>query len=146
MEIIKLKSDSTYQETQKLRASVDCLIFDKKKLTTTKDSFMVDDENFDIRRQPLRLAVMSLHDLDSTWHILTDRFRRNTMIIAPDDEVRDNPEIVQFLESQGVSLLMTKRLDNGQLSYAGLIKSLTSLRFKSLLVEDKIDMIDELNH
>ena len=146
MDIIKLKPDSTYAETQTLRSSVDCLIFDKKKLTTTKDSFMVDDENFDIRRQPLRLAVMSLHDLDSTWHILTDRFRRNTMIIAPDDEVRDNPEIVQFLESQGVSLLMTKRLDNGQLSFEGLIKSLTSLRFKSLLVEDKIDMIDELNH
>lgn len=146
MDIIKLKPDSTYAETQTLRSSVDCLIFDKKKLTTTKDSFMVDDENFDIRRQPLRLAVMSLNDLDSTWHILTDRFRRNTMIIAPDDEVRDNPEIVQFLESQGVSLLMTKRLDNGQLSFEGLIKSLTSLRFKSLLVEDKIDMIDELNH
>ena len=146
MDIIKFKPDSTYAETQTLRSSVDCLIFDKKKLTTTKDPFMVDDENFDIRRQPLRLAVMSLHDLDCTWHILTDRFRRNTMIIAPDDEVRDNPEIVQFLESQGVSLLMTKRLDNGQLSFEGLIKSLTSLRFKSLLVEDKIDMIDELNH
>jgi len=144
MEIIKLKSDSTYEETQKLRASVDCLIFDKKKLTT-KDSFMVDDESFDIRKQPLRLAVMSLHDLDSTWNILTDRFRRNTMIIAPDDEVRDNPEIVQFLESQGVALLMTKRLDNGKLSYDGLIRSLTSLRFNTLLVEDKIDMIEELS-
>lgn len=144
MEIIKLKSDSTYEEIQKLRASVDCLIFDKKKLAT-KDSFMVDDENFDMRKQPLRLAVMSLHDLDSTWNILNDRFRRNTMIIAPDDEVRENPEIVQFLESQGVALLMTKRLDNGQLSYEGLVKSLTSLRFNSLLVEDKIDLIDELN-
>ena len=144
MEIITLKPDSSYSDTQALRASVDCLMFDKKKLAT-KDSFMVDDENFDMRRQPLRLAVMSLHDLDSTWNILTDRFRRNTMIIAPDDEVRDNPEIVQFLESQGVALLMTKRLPDGKLEYAGLIKSLTSLQFKKILIEDKIDMIEELS-
>lgn len=144
MEIIKLKPESSYKETQALRASVDCLIFDKKKLGT-KDSFMVDDENFDMNKQPLRLAVMSLHDLDSTWHILTDRFRRNTMIIAPDDEVRDNPDIVRFLESQGVALLMTKRLENGKLSYDGLVRSLTSLRFNTLLVEDKIDMIEEFS-
>lgn len=144
MEIITLKPDSSYSDTQALRASVDCLMFDKKKLAT-KDTFMVDDENYDMRKQPLRLAVMSLHDLDSTWNILTDRFRRNTMIIAPDDEVRDNPEIVQFLESQGVALLMTKRLPNGKLEYAGLIKSLTSLRFNKILIEDKIDMIEELS-
>ena len=119
-------------------------MFDLKKLQTN-DSFIVEDESFDFKRQPLRLIVIHLKDLKRDWKVLNDRFRRNTMIIAGDDDVKNNPEIARFLESQGVALLMTKRNEDGLLSKEGLIKSLTSLRFKSLLIEDKIDLIKEFS-
>ena len=117
-------------------------MFDQKKLQRG-DSFIVDDETFDMLLQPLRLVVITLKDLDRSWNVLNDRFRRNTMIIASDEDVRGNPEISRFLESQGVALLMCKSHGDGFLSLESLKKSLSSLKLKSILVEDRIDLIKE---
>lgn len=142
METIFLKENATYDELQSLRKNCDCIMFDQKKLRVM-DSFIVDDESFDMKLQPLRLIVIALKDLDHSWAVLNDRFRRNTMIIASDEDVRENPTISRFLESQGVALLMCKQHDNGYLSLESLHKSLSSLKFKSILIEDRIDLIKE---
>lgn len=120
-------------------------MFDQKKLENDEasESFIISDEDFDILLQPLRLVVISLKDLDPRWAILNDRFRRNTMIIASDEDVRKNKEINRFLELQGVALLMCKRQADGFLCLESLLKSLSSLKFKSILVEDRIDLIKE---
>lgn len=146
MRIQFLSPESTYREIQELRSEVDCIMIDQKKLNQKDqtDSFQVDDEDFDIRRQPLRLIAVSLHDIKPHWGVLNDRFKRNTMIISFDDEVQDNPRIVRFLEERGVALLMCKKNKKGLLDYEGLFKSLTSLKFTSILVEDNIDLIEEL--
>lgn len=144
MEIIKVPDHASVETIQELRKKCDCIMFDHKKLKTL-DSFIVDDESFDIKLQPLRLVVIRLQDLDRNWKILNDRFRRNTMIIASDEDVRSNPEINQFLESQGVALLMCKSNVDGSLNWESLKKSLTSLKFKAILVEDKIALIKELS-
>lgn len=146
MKIQFLSPESTYKEIQELRSEVDCIMIDQKKLNQKDqtDSFQVDDEEFDIRRQPLRLIAVSLHDIKPHWGVLNDRFKRNTMIISFDDEVQDNPRIVRFLEERGVALLMCKKNKKGLLDYEGLFKSLTSLKFNSILVEDNIDLIEEL--
>ena len=144
MEIHFLPLEAKASDIQELRKKCDCIMIDLKKLRS-KDSFIVDDESYDLRLQPLRLVVIELKDLDRSWSILNDRFRRNTMIIAADDDVINNPAINQYLESQGVALLMTKKNADGRLSYDSLMKSLSSLKFKSILVEDKIDLIKEFS-
>ncbi|MBC7428349.1 MAG: hypothetical protein H7336_07040 [Bacteriovorax sp.] len=145
MEVHFLPAGTTGKDIQELRKKCDCIMIDLKKLNNTNDSFIVDDESFDFRLQPLRLIVIQLKDLQRSWSILNDRFRRNTMIIASDEDVRSNPVVCQYLESQGVALLMTKKNEDGFLSYEGLMKSLSSLQFKSILVEDRIDLIKELS-
>lgn len=145
MEIKILSPHLSLQEIQDHRKNCDCILIDHKKLNApaSADSFLVEEESFDIRRQPLRLVAISLHDLNRDWRVINDSFRRNTMIVAADDEVRAHPEIVQFLEMKGVALLMTRRNEKGLLDSAGLLKSLNSLKFKSLLVEDQIDLLPE---
>lgn len=146
MKIQFISPESTYREVQELRAHTDCILIDQKKLNQKDqtDSFQVDDENFDIKKQPLRLIAISLHDLKPHWSVFNDRFKRNTMVISFDDEIQDNPRIVRFLEERGVALLMCKRNKKGLLDYEGLLKSLTSLKFTSILVEDNIDLIEEV--
>lgn len=144
MKFTFLKSNASYEEIQELRKNTDCIVVDHKKMST-KDLFMVDDPDFDRRLQPLRLVVVNLSELDPYWKILNDPMRRNTMIISPDDEVRGHPDTVRLLESMGVALLMSKRNESAQIDLAGLTKSLTSLRFERILVEDTIDLIPELN-
>lgn len=144
MEIHFLTALSTKESIQEFRKKCDCLMIDLKKLKTS-DSFIVEDESFDYRCQPLRLVVIKLQDLDRRWTILNDRFRRNTMIIAADDDVKSNPEIARFLESQGVALLMAKKNVDGFFCYESLMRSLTSLKFKSILIEDRIDLIKEFS-
>ncbi len=146
MNIQFLPSYLVDKEIQELRKQFDCIMIDHKKINNTNGSFIIDDESFDIRLQPLRLVVIELKDLNPNWSLLTDRFRRNTMIITSDEDVRNNPDINQYLESQGVALLMAKKNDDGKLSYESLMKSLSSLKFKSILVEDRIDLIDEFSN
>lgn len=129
-------------DIQLLRKKSECLMFDIKKIKSD-GSFLIIDESFDFKLQPLRLAVTKLNDIDRSWKILNDAYRRNTMIIAGDSDVRSNPEIIRFLESQGVALLMVADTGDGFLSLESLTKSLTSLKFKSILVEDRIDLIKE---
>lgn len=144
MEFIFLTPDMNDEEIQSHRKKCDCLMIDKKKLDSA-DSFIVTDESFDMALQPLRLVVIRLQDLGRDSSLLNDRFRRNTMIIASDEDVRSHPEIVRFLETQGVALLMAKTSEKGLLDLRGLVKSLTSLRFKSIFIEDKIDLIAEFS-
>ena len=144
MEFIFLTSDMNDEEIQSHRKKCDCLMIDKKKLESN-DSFIVTDEAFDITLQPLRLVVIRLQDLKNNNVVLNDRFRRNTMIIASDEDVRSSPEVTRFLENQGVALLMAKTSKEGLLDLQSLVKSLTSLRFKSIFIEDKIDLIQEFN-
>lgn len=144
MEFIFLTADMNDEEIQSHRKKCDCLMIDKKKLESN-DSFIVTDEAFDITLQPLRLVVIRLQDLKNDNVVLNDRFRRNTMIIASDEDVRSNPEVTRFLETQGVALLMAKTSKEGLLDLQSLVKSLTSLRFKSIFIEDKIDLIQEFN-
>lgn len=144
MNFINVPEYATGETIQDLRKKCDCIMFDHKKLKT-HDSFIVDDESFNMRLQPLRLVVIRLQDLDRSWSILFDRFRRNTMIIASDEDIRANPLIVRFLESQGVALLMCKSNADGSLNLESLKKSLSSLKFKSILVEDRIDLLKEFS-
>jgi riboflavin biosynthesis pyrimidine reductase len=142
MKFQQLQKEASTTDIQELRKKCDCIMFDLKKLQTD-DSFIVNDDSFDIRQQPLHLVVIELKDLNRNWSILNDRFRRNTMIIASDEDVRSNPAISSYLESQGVALLMCKSSDDGRLCLESLTKSLSSLKFKSILIEDKIDLIKE---
>lgn len=144
MNLVFLTPGLSAREIQELRSNCDCLFIDHKKLNGSKDSFQVDDESFDIRKQPLRLVVISLHHLKRDWEVLNDRFRRNTMIIAADEEVRGSPEIVRFLEERGVALLMCGRNKKGLLDGEGLFKSLTSLKLSTILIEDHIDLLPDL--
>lgn len=137
------QSNSTYEDIQELRKNTDCILIDHKKMKS-QDLFMVDDPEFDRRLQPLRLVVVNLSELDPYWKILNDPMKRNTMVISPDDEVRAHPDIVRLLESMGVALLMSKRNESHQIDLEGLTKSLKSLRFERVLVEDTIDLIPEL--
>lgn len=146
MNFIFSSDNTTYEELQDLRKNTDCILIDKKKLihNPNRDSFMVDDPEFDRKLQPLRLVVINLSEIDPYWKILNDPMRRNTMIISPDDEVRSNPDLVRLLESMGVALLMSKRDANQYIELEGLTKSLSSLQFKKILVEDTIDLIPGL--
>lgn len=143
MKFTFVNPDATFEEIQELRKNADCILIDHKKMTSG-DSFMVEDPEFDRRLQPLRLVVVGLAKLDPYWKILNDPMRRNTMIISPDDEVRQYPDTVRLLESMGVALLMSKRSTSSHIDLEGLTKSLKSLRFERILVEDSIDLIPEL--
>lgn len=134
----------TFAEIQELRKNCDCLLIDHKKINGSKDSFQVEEESFDIKKQPLRLVAISFSELKLDWSVLNDQYRRNTMIVAADEEVRGNPEIVRFLEQRGVALLMCRKNEKGLLDGEGLFKSLTSLKFNTILVEDHIDLLPDL--
>lgn len=139
MRIFQLHENADYQEIQFLRKTVSCLLIDFRKLETN-DEFLVDDDNFKASLQPLRIIPLRLNELKKDWKIFYGPFRRNTMIVASDQEVREKKEITAFLEAQGVALLMVQKNADGKLSREGFIRSLTSLRFESLLIESQTVM------
>lgn len=118
-----------------LRQKYDCLMVGRKTVELDNPSLTTRSDEFENISHPLRLVIGTLKGLNHDWKILKDEFKRNTMIVATDDEVRNHPEIVRFLESQGVALLSVKKTDDGKVDLKAMLKSLASLKMTSILVE-----------
>ncbi len=125
------------------RQKYDCVLVDRETIDREDLSLTINSDKFEKVSQPLRLVISSLKELNRDWKILTDEFRRNTMMIATDDEVNNHPEIVRFLESSGVALLSLKKNDEGKVDLKAMLKSLASLKLTSILVEGSPGLSDE---
>lgn len=118
-----------------LRQKYDCIMVGRKTIEFDNPSLTTRTEEFETLSHPLRIVVGKLQGLNHDWKILQDEFKKNTMIIATDDEVRSHPEVVRFLETQGVALLSVKKNEEGLVDLKSMLKSLASLKLTSILVE-----------
>ena len=117
------------------RQKYDCIMVGRKTIELDNPSLTTRTDEFENLSHPLRIVVGSLRGLKQHWKILQDEFKRNTMIVATDDEVRENPDVVRFLETQGVALLAVKKNEEGLVDLKAMLKSLASLKLTSVLVE-----------
>ncbi len=118
-----------------LRQKYDCIMVGRKTIEMDNPSLTTRSDEYETLSHPLRLVIGSLRGLNHDWKILTDEFKRNTMIVATDEEVRNNPLIVRFLEAQGVALLSVKSTPEGKIDLTAMLKSLASLKMTSILIE-----------
>lgn len=127
-----------------LRQKYDCVLVDRKSLEQSNLSLTVDCEDFEVLSQPLRIVLGKLLGLNRDWQIFHDQWKRNTMMVATDEEVRCNQEVVRFLDSQGVALLSVKKNEEGLVDLAAFLKSIASLKLTSILVEDAGSLAEQL--
>jgi diaminohydroxyphosphoribosylaminopyrimidine deaminase/5-amino-6-(5-phosphoribosylamino)uracil reductase len=118
-----------------LRQKYDCIMVGRKTIEFDNPSLTTRTDEFENISHPLRIVVGKLQGLNHDWKILQDEFKRNTMIVATDEDVKNNPEIVRFLELQGVALLAVKKNDERLVDLKAMLKSLASLKLTSILVE-----------
>lgn len=118
--------------TQLLRQKYDCVLVDRETIEKDDPSLcVIAGEGM----QPLRIVLGSLEKINHDWLILKDQYKRNTMMVSTDEDVRNHPEVVRYLETQGVALLSVKANELGQVDLWALMKSLASLKFTSILLE-----------
>lgn len=141
---IHLAMGETQSSLWALRQKYDCVLVDRKSIEQSNLSLTVDCDDFEILSQPLRIVLGKLVGLNRDWQIFHDQWRRNTMMVATDEEVRSNQEIVRFLDSQGVALLSVKQNEEGLVDLAALLKSIASLKLTSILVEDAGSLAKQL--
>ena len=109
-----------------LRKKAEALWIDEACLLTYNPVLQIPD--LDPRKQPLRLFWMELQKIDFSLHFFSDDFKRNTVVLASDEDIRQNDSIAYELEKRGIALLMRGDLES-------VLKSLHSLKIKSILVE-----------
>lgn len=130
-----ITGEKSRKEVHALRQKYDCIMVGRKTVEFDNPDLTNRSDVFGNLSQPLRIVVGSLKGLNYDWKILRDEYKRNTMIVATDDEVKNNPEVVRFLENQGVALLSVKKNQDGLVDLKSLLKSLASLKLTSILVE-----------
>lgn len=113
-----------------LRKTHDCVWMDKAGIEKFNPVLQVPNE---AKLQPLRLIWIDLKSINFDWLVFSDQFKRNTMVLASDRDVRENQDIVYELDKRGVALLMSGLDEKNPLP--SVLKSLASLKFKSILVE-----------
>ena len=118
-----------------LRQKYDCIMVGRNTVELDNPSLTTRSEEFEKMSHPLRIVVGKLDKLNHDWTILKDDLRRNTMIVTTDDDIKKNPEVVRFLESQGVALLSVKARFDGMVDLKAMLKSLAGLKLTSILVE-----------
>ncbi len=117
---------------QGLRAGYDCLWIDGEGIKRFNPHLCLDETAENFKRHPLRLIWIPLLEIDFSSTVFSDQWRRNTMVLATDVDVRSNEVITRELECRGIALLMAGNEAN---SVASVVQSLTSLKLKSVLVE-----------
>jgi hypothetical protein len=108
-----------------LRSGFDCIVFDKKIVRETNDDFRALN-----KRTPLRVVKCPLKELNFSWKILSDDFKRNTMVLTSHEDIRENSEIAYQLEMLGIALLAMSALDDLEV-----LRALVRFKFISVLFE-----------
>lgn len=130
-------------ELQLLRQKYDCVMVDRKTIELENPSLTIAPETFARIAQPLRIILGELQDLKHDSQIFQDIYKRNTMIVATDSQVKRYPDQVRFLDSQGVAMLSVKENAEREIDLQSLLKSLASLKLSSLLIENDSDLASE---
>lgn len=116
-----------------LRRIHDCVWMDKAGIEKFNPILQVLNSPNEAKLQPLRLIWIDLKSINFNWHVFSDQWKRNTMVLASDRDVRENEDIAYELEKRGIALLMSGLDEKNPLP--SVLKSLASLKFKSILVE-----------
>lgn len=116
-----------------LRRNHDCVWMDKAGIEKFNPHLQVSTAPNHSQVQPLRLIWIDLKSINFDHHVFSDEKKRNTMVLASDCDVRENEDIAYELEKRGIALLMSGLDENNPLP--SVLKSLASLKFKSILVE-----------
>ena len=118
-----------------LRQKYDCIMVGRKTVEFDNPSLTTRTDEFESLSHPLRIVVGKLNGLNHNWKIFQDEYKNNTMIMTTDDDVKNNPEVVHFLESQGVAFLPVKKNEEGSIDLESILKALASLKLTSILIE-----------
>ena len=118
-----------------LRQKYDCIMVGRKTIEIDNPSLTTRTDEFESLSHPLRIVVGKLKGLNHDWKIFQDDYKNNTMIMTTEDDVRDSPDVVQFLESQGVALLPVKKNEDESIDLNLILKALANLKLTSILVE-----------
>jgi riboflavin biosynthesis pyrimidine reductase len=116
-----------------LRRTHDCVWMDRAGIEKFNPVLQVLDSPNDHKVQPLRLVWIDLKSINFDHAVFCDQWKRNTMVLASDSDVRENQDIAFELDKRGIALLMSGPDEKNPLP--SVLKSLASLKFKSILVE-----------
>lgn len=119
----------------RLRQQYDCLLVGRKTIEKDNPDLTTRSEEFEKLSHPLRIVVGSLGKINRDWKIVTDEFKRNTMFVSTDEDIRQNQDTAFFLEKNGIALLSAARTAEGQVDLRSMLKSLGSLKMTSVLLE-----------
>ncbi len=128
---------------QVLRAAHDCVWMDGEGIKRFNPHLRLAETAENFKRHPLRLIWISLQEIDFSWIVFSDQWKRNTMVLASDADVQSNESIARELEKRGIALLMTGSTID---SIDNVMRSLTSLRLQSILVEGSALSITMFQH
>lgn len=115
-----------------LRSRYDCIWSDSEAINVFNPRLLLADTADNFKLHPLRLIWTSLSQIDFNKNVYCDSFRRNTIVLALDADVLEHESIAHELEKHGIALLMAGKNQN---SVESVLKSLASLRLKSILIE-----------
>lgn len=119
----------------RLRQQYDCLLVGRKTIEKDNPDLTTRSGEFEKLSHPLRIVVGSLGKINRDWKIVTDEFKRNTMFVSTDEDIRQNQDTAFFLEKNGIALLSAARTAEGKVDLRSMLKSLGSLKMTSLLLE-----------
>lgn len=119
----------------RLRQKYDCIMVGRKTVEADDPGLTTRSDEFEKVSHPLRLVVGSLGSVNQNWKIVTDEFKRNTMFVATDEDIRKHSDVAFFLEKNGVALLSAGKNEQGRVDLKSMLKSLASLKMTSILLE-----------
>lgn len=119
----------------RLRQQYDCIMVGRKTVEADDPGLTTRTNEFENISHPLRLVLGSLGAVNQSWKIVTDEFKRNTMFVATDEDIKKHSDVAFFLEKNGVALLSTGTNSEGRVDLHSMLKSLASLKMTSILLE-----------
>ena len=118
-----------------LRQKYDGVLVGKNTLALDNPSLTNRSTEFTSISHPRRIGIGTLKNVNLDWKIFNDEFRKNTLFISTDKEIKTYPHIVDFLHNQDVALLAVSENWEGQVDLKEMLKKIADLNITSILLE-----------
>lgn len=131
------------KKVHEYRHLYDAVLIGGRTLSLDNPRLTIRNPQIENPKQPLRIVLTKLEQLNFTWNLISDDFRSKTVIVTTNKDYIKNAKRVKMLTELGVEVVSLQENMQGNVDLYELMGELASRKLTSILVEGGTTLVTQ---
>jgi diaminohydroxyphosphoribosylaminopyrimidine deaminase/5-amino-6-(5-phosphoribosylamino)uracil reductase len=131
------------KKVHEYRHLYDAVLIGGRTLSLDNPRLTIRNPQIENPKQPLRIVLTKLEQLNFTWNLISDDFRSKTVIVTTNKDYIKNAKRVKMLTELGVEVVSLQENMQGYVDLHELMGELASRKLTSILVEGGTTLVTQ---